>query len=106
MAASALRVKNARFPENSKTGSLAPNSFISEKSDDRLPPNEIASLRALIAYVAAEKGADSFGVETLVQGCFRVAFISDLRRADFDAVVRFLVNLCDDTQRPQGATLQ
>jgi hypothetical protein len=63
------------------------------RATEALEEPEQVSIRALIAYVAYEKGANDEIVRTLVEKKFGVTDVNTIGADDYDAVVRFLVDL-------------
>lgn len=63
----------------------------------QLNTNELKSINALLAYVAFNKNIDEGKVQEIVQIRFGVEDVAHLPQKDFDEVIRFLVDLCDET---------
>ncbi|MDE1900957.1 MAG: hypothetical protein KGI37_04840 [Alphaproteobacteria bacterium] len=63
------------------------------RATETLEEPEQVSIRALIAYIAYEKGANEEIVRGLVEKKFGVDDVSTIRVDDYDDVVRFLADL-------------
>ncbi len=55
--------------------------------------NELTSIKALTSYVAHNKCVPEDVVTAFVQAEFKVTSIADLRREDYERVIKFLVDL-------------
>ena len=58
--------------------------------------NELTSIKALTSYIARNKNVSEGIVTACVQSHFNVSDIKELRREDFERVVKFLVDLRAD----------
>lgn len=63
------------------------------ESTYRLTPAESKSVQALMAYVAHTQSADEATVRAIVEAQFNVESVTHLQRRDYDAVIRFLVDV-------------
>jgi hypothetical protein len=55
--------------------------------------NELTSIKALTGYVAHNKGVPEDVVRNYLLAQFQVSEVTDLQRADYERVIRFLVDL-------------
>lgn len=86
-----------RFADNviefSPKAGAAPSITLSAMTSGHVSRNELTSIKALTSYVAHTKSVS----ESLVQEClsseFKVSDMAELRRADYQRVIKFLVDL-------------
>jgi hypothetical protein len=58
--------------------------------------NELTSIKALTSYVARNKNVPENVVSAYVEAQFNVSDLKELRREDFEGVIKFLVDLRSD----------
>jgi len=63
------------------------------QDDGLLNSNERRSISSLIAYAAYDKGVDTEVVQSLLETRFSVCDVEKLKSNDYDAIVRYLVDL-------------
>jgi hypothetical protein len=63
---------------------------------DQLNRNELVSIKALTSYVAYNKNVPENVVSAFMQAEFKVSDVADLRRQDYERVIKFLVDLRAD----------
>jgi hypothetical protein len=63
----------------------------------KLNQNELTSVVALVEYAAHIHGIDTSLVKSMVNCRFDAANLNDLESRDYDATIRFLVDLFVDT---------
>gem|GEM_PF-6615584 len=69
------------------------NTNVNAQSPDAFTKLELVSVRALIGYVAHNRNANEIFVMKMLLDNFEVSRIEELPLDQYDAVIRFLINL-------------